>query len=56
MPVLYGLTAMLWIAAFIEAFWSSKHGIDSSVKYWVGAAMWISIVSYLGLAGRSGGA
>lgn len=46
-----GLATMLVIAAFIEAFWSSAHVADS-IKYGVGAGLWVFVLAYLGLAGR----
>ncbi|AJQ97095.1 stage II sporulation protein M [Gynuella sunshinyii] len=52
-PILYGMTIMLLIAAFIEAFWSSDHTLPATVKYSVGAAMWLMVIAYFTLAGRS---
>jgi len=48
-----GAAAMLVVAAFIEAFWSSS-GLPSLVKYSVAAALWLLVIAYLGLAGRGG--
>jgi hypothetical protein len=43
---------MLLIAAFIEAFWSSKASLPISVKLGVGTVLWILVLGYLGFAGR----
>lgn len=51
--LIYGITAMLAVAAVIEAFWSSSAWIPSAVKYGVGTAAWIFVLAYLGLRGRS---
>jgi uncharacterized membrane protein SpoIIM required for sporulation len=50
--VLYGVTAMLFVAAAIEAFWSSASWIAPTVKYTVAAACWVSVIGYLSLQGR----
>jgi uncharacterized membrane protein SpoIIM required for sporulation len=51
-PVLYGLTVMLVIAAVIEAFWSSATWIPAPVKYGVAALCWSAVLAYLTLQGR----
>ena len=53
--VLYGVTAMLFVAAAIEAFWSSASWIAPAVKYAVAAACWIAVVAYFALQGRRAG-
>jgi hypothetical protein len=53
--VLYGVTAMLFVAAAIEAFWSSASWIAPAVKYSVAAACWIAVVAYFALQGRRAG-
>jgi uncharacterized membrane protein SpoIIM required for sporulation len=53
--VLYGVTAMLFVAAAIEAFWSSASWIAPTVKYTVAAACWVSVIAYLSLQGRRAG-
>ena len=53
--VLYGVTAMLFVAAGIEAFWSSASWIAPTVKYSVAAACWVSVIAYLSLQGRRAG-
>jgi len=50
--IIYGVTALLVIAALIEAFWSSAGWIPHPVKYGVAAACWAGVVSYLALQGR----
>lgn len=51
-PILYGMMAMLLLAAVVEAFWSSNRAIPDAVKYVVGALGWIAVVGWLGLGGR----
>lgn len=51
--MLCGVMIFLLIAAFIEAYWSSTTGITPWVKYLVGAALWLLVVAYLSLAGRT---
>jgi uncharacterized membrane protein SpoIIM required for sporulation len=50
--LLYGVTALLLVAAAIEAFWSSARWIPSSVKYAVAAVCWTTVLAYLVLQGR----
>jgi uncharacterized membrane protein SpoIIM required for sporulation len=52
MPIVYGFTAMLLGAAFIEAFWSSTTWAPSSLKYAVGAVTWLLVIVYFATAGR----
>lgn len=47
-----GTTAMLFVAAFIEAYWSSTTWPPAVVKYLVGALLWALVIGYLTLAGR----
>ena len=51
--MLCGVMIFLLIAAFIEAYWSSTTLIAPWVKYLVGAALWMLVTAYLGLAGRT---
>lgn len=53
MQIVFGAIVMLVIAAFIEAFWSSSSQIASDIKYAVGASLWLVVISYCTLAGRS---
>ena len=52
-PIVYGFTLMLLGAAFIEAFWSSKHMLGDSVRYAAGAGLWAAMLVYLLVAGRT---
>ena len=51
LPVMYGVFALLVLAAFIEAFWSSRE-LAPQIKYGVGAACWALLALYLLFAGR----
>lgn len=48
-----GVMLFLLIAAFIEAYWSSRTGVTPPIKYAVGAALWIAVAAYLLFAGRT---
>lgn len=50
--LLLGAAIMTFIAAFIEAFWSSSSVIPPMVKYIVAAILWTMVGLYLVLAGR----
>ena len=50
--LVFGAMIMFFVAAFIEAFWSATQ-LPPTLKYAVGIAFWILIVSYFGLAGRN---
>jgi uncharacterized membrane protein SpoIIM required for sporulation len=52
--IVYGVAGMLFIAAFIEAFWSSIHWISSQVKYSAAAALWGTVIYYFAFQGRTG--
>lgn len=47
-----GVFAMLVMAAFVEAFWSSIGWIAAAIKYSVAAVLWISVLGWLGFGGR----
>jgi uncharacterized membrane protein SpoIIM required for sporulation len=49
-----GFSAMLIIAAFIEAFWSAS-SFAPAVKYAVGTFLWFIVIAYFALAGRDYG-
>ena len=53
--ILYGITAMLVVAAGIEAFWSSARWLAPAVKYSVAAMCWIAVLAYFTLQGRRAG-
>jgi uncharacterized membrane protein SpoIIM required for sporulation len=48
-----GVMLFLLIAAFIEAYWSSRTGLAPLTKYLVGAALWCLVATYLLFAGRT---
>ncbi|MBC7602416.1 MAG: stage II sporulation protein M [Ramlibacter sp.] len=50
--VIYGVAGMLFIAAALEAFWSSSRWVEPQVKYAFGAACWLFVFVYLGWQGR----
>jgi uncharacterized membrane protein SpoIIM required for sporulation len=50
--LMYGVTAMLLIAAGLEAFWSSARWVPPVVKFSVGGACWALVWAYLSLQGR----
>ncbi|PCH61272.1 MAG: hypothetical protein COC05_01665 [Gammaproteobacteria bacterium] len=51
--LMIGAALMLFIAAFIEAFWSSSTSVPISVKLGVAAVLWAGVTLYLSLAGRT---
>jgi uncharacterized membrane protein SpoIIM required for sporulation len=53
--LIYGVVAMLVVAAAVEAFWSSASWLPHAVKYGVAAACWVSVLAYLSLQGRHAG-
>ena len=50
--IVYGVTAMLFIAAAVEAFWSSAGWLPAAVKYSVAAVCWASVLGYFTFQGR----
>jgi len=48
-----GVMLFLLIAAFIEAYWSSRTGVTPQTKYLVGAGLWLCVALYLLFAGRT---
>lgn len=50
--LLMGAALMTFLAAFIEAFWSSSTAIPNAVKYGVAALLWLLVGGYLVFAGR----
>jgi uncharacterized membrane protein SpoIIM required for sporulation len=50
--IVYGVVALLVIAAGVEAFWSSSKWISSAVKYSAAAFCWFAVIAYLTLQGR----
>lgn len=49
--LIYGVTAFLFIAAFIEAFWSSNNSFEAWQKYLIGGLLWFIVIAYLGYMG-----
>ncbi|MDX1565168.1 MAG: stage II sporulation protein M [Phycisphaeraceae bacterium] len=49
--LLYGAATLTILAAFIEAFWSAQ-SLPPSIKYTVGASLWVLLIVYLGFSGR----
>lgn len=50
--IVYGVAAMLLVAAVIEAFWSGAAWVEPRVKYGVGAVCWCGVLAYLVFFGR----
>jgi len=53
-PVLVGAALMVFLAAFVEAFWSASPLVPHSVKYTVGAVCWVLVIAFFLFAGRRG--
>ncbi|MPZ45541.1 MAG: stage II sporulation protein M [Betaproteobacteria bacterium] len=51
-PLVYGAGALLTLAALVEAFWSPVAQFPPALKYAVGLALWLLLVTYFLLAGR----
>lgn len=51
-PVMYGVFALLVVAAVVEAFWSPARWVPHEVKYAVGAVCWVLVLAWLMLQGR----
>lgn len=47
-----GAFLLLFIAAFVEGFWSPITSLPMALKYLVAAVLWIAVYAYLCLAGR----
>jgi uncharacterized membrane protein SpoIIM required for sporulation len=52
-PIVAGTAVMLFVAAALEAFWSSATWLPHAIKYGVAATCWIGVLSYLTFQGRS---
>jgi uncharacterized membrane protein SpoIIM required for sporulation len=50
--LLYGVTALLLVAAAVEAFWSSATWLPPAVKYGVAAVCWTAMFGYCAFQGR----
>lgn len=53
LPMVYGFAGMLAVAAVVEAFWSSSRWVPAEVRYVVGAALWLVVLAYFVVAGRT---
>jgi uncharacterized membrane protein SpoIIM required for sporulation len=51
-PVVFCFAAMLFVAAALEAFWSSAGWVAPGFKYAVGGCCWALVLAYLGLQGQ----
>ncbi|MCL2129795.1 MAG: stage II sporulation protein M [Treponema sp.] len=52
LPIITGAAIMLFVAACIEAFWSSRHEYPAELRYGVGALGWLLVILYFVFAGR----
>jgi uncharacterized membrane protein SpoIIM required for sporulation len=50
--LLYGVTAMLLVAAAIEAFWSSATWLPATAKYGSAIVCWTAVLGYFAFQGR----
>ena len=53
--LLYGVTALLLVAAAVEAFWSSARWLPPAAKYSTAAICWAAVLGYLTVQGRQTG-
>ncbi len=51
--ILYGAATMIFIAAFIEGFWSASRLPPVELKYAVGILLWFLMLTYFVFAGRT---
>ena len=52
LPIIAGAACMLFVAACIEAFWSSHHEFPPVLRYGAGIAGWVLVIFYFVFAGR----
>lgn len=50
--LVFGAATMFFIAAFIEAFWSSIAATPVTIKWGVGIALWVLVIAYFLFLGR----
>ncbi len=50
--IMGGAAVMFFIAAFVEAFWSSSQSVPANIKYAVGIAMWLMVFAYFAFSGH----
>ena len=53
--LLYGVTAMLLVAAAVEAFWSSATWLPPAAKYGSAVVCWTAVLGYFAFQGRRAG-
>ena len=51
LPLLYGGSVMIFLAAFVEGFWSASHA-PAWAKYTVGIGLWVLLAAYLLFSGK----
>ena len=51
--ILYGAATMIFLAAFIEGFWSASRLPPVEVKYAVGILLWVLMIAYFVFSGRT---
>jgi uncharacterized membrane protein SpoIIM required for sporulation len=51
LPLLYGGSIMIFLAAFVEGFWSASHA-SPTAKYAVGIGLWVLLAVYLIFSGK----
>jgi uncharacterized membrane protein SpoIIM required for sporulation len=51
LPLLYGGSIMIFLAAFVEGFWSASHA-SPTAKYVVGIGLWVVLAVYLIFSGK----
>jgi uncharacterized membrane protein SpoIIM required for sporulation len=52
-PMIAGASIMIFLAAFIEAFWSANAWVPDWGKLGVGAVAWVAVIVFFWRAGRS---
>ena len=50
--LVYGAACMVFLAAFVEAFWSASARVAQGWKFAVGAGLWAAVAAYFAFAGR----
>jgi uncharacterized membrane protein SpoIIM required for sporulation len=54
LPIIAGSGLLLVFAAFIEAFWSSRHQLPPALRWGFGISGWVLLLLYFLFAGRGG--
>lgn len=50
--LIVGAALLFLLAAFVEAFWSSRAGVGPAVKFTVAAGLWLVVIAYFAFSGR----